>query len=201
MMRFRNQPKPSGFTLIEVMVALFVFALLASAAVALLTVSVDSENVAREKSDEQAILRRFTTILRQDMAHSLPRPARDDRGNRLPAFYTQDAVVIGLVRGGVQQLDEIGGQNAQRIEYRYEDGVLSRFAYDHIDGSIAGRETVLFDDVEDFAIRYRFENGVWQDDWRAERLIDQPVAIEMTILRKDSPQLRLTVPLGPGYRL
>lgn len=201
-------PQPShqhresaGFTIIEVMVALFVFGLLASAALALLTVSVDSENVARVKSDEQAVLRRITTVLRQDMAHSLPRPSRDERGNITPAFYAGDEVLLGFVRGGVQLLGEAGGSDVQRIEYRLSAGQLSRFVYSHIDGTSEGRETVLFTDVERVAMRYRLDTGVWQDAWRAERIIDQPIAVEMLIVRKGQPELRLVLPLGRGYRL
>jgi general secretion pathway protein J len=191
----------TGFTLIEVMVALFIFALLASAALALLTVSVDSENVAREKSDQQAMLRRFSTILRQDLAHSLARPSRDDRGNFKSAFYAQDDVIMGFVRGGIQRLDELGGYDVRRIEYRYADGVLRRFVYSHVDGSNAGQETVLFDNIEQISMRYRLETGLWQDEWRDQRLTAQPIAIEMVIERSAEPPLRLVMALGRAYNL
>lgn len=191
----------TGFTLIEVMVALFIFALLASAALALLTVSVDSENIAREKSDEQAMLRRFSTILRQDLAHSLPRPSRDDRGNLTSAFYAQDDVIMGFVRGGIQRLDDAGGYDVRRIEYRYGEGALRRFVYNHVDGSDTGRETVLFDNIEEITMRYRLETGLWQDDWRDQRLIAQPIAVEMVIQRSGEPPLRLVMALGRAYNL
>jgi len=196
-----NHPNQVGFTLIEVMVALFIIALLAGSALALLRVSVDGENVAREKSSEQATLRRFATILRQDMAHILPRPSRDDRGNVLPSFYVQGEVIAGFVRNGVQRVDGTGGADVQRIEYRYNDGRLSRFVYDYLDGSDRGRETVLFDDFASVDMRYRVDNGVWQDAWRVERLADQPIAIEMQIKQPARPDLRLVVPLGRGYQL
>lgn len=191
----------SGFTLIEVMVALFIFALLASAALALLTVSVDSENIAREKSDKQAMLRRFSTILRQDLAHSLPRPSRDNLGNFTAAFYAEDEVIMGFVRGGIQTLDETNGYDVKRIEYRFVEGSLRRFVYSHIDGSTAGRETIFFDDVEDISMRYRLETGVWQEDWRNQRFIAQPIAVEMTIKRAEEPPLRLVMALGRAYAL
>lgn len=191
----------SGFTLIEVMVALFIFALLASAALALLTVSVDSENIAREKSDQQAMLRRFSTILRQDLAHTLPRPSRDERDNFKSAFYAENDVVMGFVRGGIQRLDDAGGYDVRRIEYRYTQGALKRFVYDQIDGSVAGRETILFDDIENLTMRYRLESGLWQNEWRNQRLIDQPIAVEMAIERSGKAPLRLVMALGKAYDL
>ncbi|WOE74321.1 type II secretion system minor pseudopilin GspJ [Alterisphingorhabdus coralli] len=198
-----NSGKANGFTLIEVMISLFIFALLSSAALALLTISADSENAARQKSAEISTLRRFTTILRQDMAQALQRPARDARGNPLPAFHAEDEVLAGLVRGGVQILgegDAAGSSDIQRIEYRFEDNRLSRFAFAHVDGSEAGRETVIFDDVEDITMRYRLVTGQWQDDWRTENILEQPLAMEMTITRQGQAPLRIMTPVGTGYR-
>ncbi|MEO1045322.1 MAG: type II secretion system minor pseudopilin GspJ [Pseudomonadota bacterium] len=193
----------AGFTLIEMMIALFIFALLSGAAVALLRISADSENMAREKSAEISKLRRFTTIMRQDMALALQRPVRDARGNPRPAFYTDEEVLAGFVRGGVQMMDdngEVGGSTVQRIEYRFADNRLSRFAFIHVDGSDAGRETVIGDDVEDVAIRYRLSNGQWQDDWLVDNILDQPLAVELTISRTGQPPVRIVTPVGTGYR-
>lgn len=196
------QPSSRGFTLIEMLVALFVFALLSSAALGLLTISADSENIAREKSAEISKLRRFSIILRQDMVQAAPRPARDVRGNQLPAFRAERDVLAGFVRGGVQILGDEGRVDSavQRIEYRYADGVFSRFAYSHIDGSDAGRETVIFDDVEDIITRYRLRSGQWQDDWVVENSFDQPLAMELVIRRQGQPDLRILTPVGTGYR-
>lgn len=197
------QQANSGFTLIEVMIALFIFALLSTAALALLSISVDSDNAAREKSGEISKLRRFSTIFRQDMAHALQRPSRDARGNPLPAFHTNDEVLAGLVRGGVQILgegDANGGSDVQRIAYRFIDGRFSRFAYTYIDGSDAGRETVIFDDVETVRVRYRLSSGQWQEEWLVENSLDQPLAIELVIAREGEPGIRIVTPVGTGYR-
>jgi general secretion pathway protein J len=61
-----------GFTLVELMVALFIFALISAAGVTLLSYSVSAQASAGTRLDEVAALRRVGAILTADLAQASP---------------------------------------------------------------------------------------------------------------------------------
>ena len=74
----------SGFTLIEVMIALAIFALLAAAGVLVLSQSIDNRFVVKASTDRTAELQRLRATLRADLGQAAPRRVRAANGQ--PAF-------------------------------------------------------------------------------------------------------------------
>ena len=75
-----------GFTLVEVMVALLIFAMLAAAAVAILSLSVRAQAVTGQKLDAISAVSRTTAILSADLAQAVDRPTRDEGGVLTPPW-------------------------------------------------------------------------------------------------------------------
>lgn len=87
-------PRPeSGFTLMEILVALTVFAVAASMAVGMLAVTVDAEAANAVALDRVESLERARTLLRDDMGQIVNRPVRDDDG------ATRNFVFVGAENG------------------------------------------------------------------------------------------------------
>ncbi|WP_312148117.1 prepilin-type N-terminal cleavage/methylation domain-containing protein, partial [Brevundimonas sp.] len=63
----------AGFTLIEVMIALLIFALLAAAGVLVLSQSIDNRFVVKASTDRTAELQRLRATLRADLGQAAPR--------------------------------------------------------------------------------------------------------------------------------
>jgi prepilin-type N-terminal cleavage/methylation domain-containing protein len=82
----RSRSGEHGFTIVELMVSLLIFAMLAAAGVALLGFSVRAEQAAAERLDENAALQRARAILTADLAQAAPRITRDRDGARVPSF-------------------------------------------------------------------------------------------------------------------
>ncbi len=212
MAKDRPHPNPSpkgeglssnGFTLVELMVALFIFALLAAAGVALLSFGVRAQAAATQRLEDTADLRRFSTLLAGDIAQTLPRVARAPDGQPLRAFTGNDGqsnpLVLGYVRGGWTNPDGLARAGIQRIDVTLAEGRLTRTAYPMVDGSAAPAGIVLADRVETLTMRYRDRKGEWRPRWDNALLDSLPAAVEMTVKRTGEPPLVLAFVAGPAY--
>ena len=70
----------NGFTLVELLVALTIFALLAAAGVSLLSISVTTQGQVTARLDADADVGRTLSLLGQDLAQAEPRSWRDGTG-------------------------------------------------------------------------------------------------------------------------
>ncbi len=187
----------NGFTLVEVMVALLIFAMLAAAGVAILSLSVRAQAVTGQKLDAMAAVSRTTAILSADLAQAVDRPTRDEGGVLSPAMVAgPDA--MRLVRGGWSNLDDAARPSVQKVAYRLNGGVLERAAWPLLDGAQPMEPAALMDHVRELHLRYRF-NGAWLDQWQGQPGVALPQAAEVTIVRDDGMIFRQLFLVGTGY--
>ena len=190
-------PKEAGFTLIEVMVALLIFAMIASAGVALLSFSVRAQAATGAKLDDLAALQRTLSILSADLAQASERRVRDEAGTALPAFVGEPNGTLRLVRGGWTNLDAQPRANAQKVAYRLNDGTLERLAYPRIDGAAPLPPQPLLTRVQSVALRYRWR-GAWSDRWDGAGGVALPQAVELRVVRAGIAYRQLFL-VGTGY--
>ena len=74
-----SRTRESGFTLIEVMISLMIFGMLAAAGVALLSFSVRAQSATGAKLDDVQALNRLSSALSADLAQAETRPTGDSR--------------------------------------------------------------------------------------------------------------------------
>lgn len=177
----------SGFTLVEMMVALFIFGMIASASVFLLRQSVEAEARSAVRLDEMGDLRRFAAIMAQDMTLALPRPSRDAIGSDRVALMTGDGLLIGFTRQ-VPQIDpQPGVSSLQRVEWALSDGRLTRAIAPKADGAATTTPVPILEGIESVQLRFRDKQGLWQPDWRPQRTDELPIAIELTLAQAGNP--------------
>lgn len=186
----------AGFTLVELLVALLIFAMLAGAGVALLRFSVDAQAAAKDRLDAIGGLRRIDSLLAADMAQAVPRATRDAAGTVTPSFVgTPEG--FSFVRGGWDNLDESARASLQRVEYRVSPGRLGRRQWPMLDGTAPESEATLVDRVARVGLRYRGRDG-WRDRWDPVRLDVLPRAVELTVQRVGEPAVRHVLLVGSG---
>ncbi len=195
---FEARSAEHGFTLVEMLVALVIFGLLAAAGTALLVSSVDAQAVVAERLDQSAGLRRVHALAAQDMSAALTRPSRGSDGD-IPAFEAQAGTrLFALTRGGV---GGGGGTNpvptVRRVTWRLDEGRLTRAIAQGSDGRSEGQPVLLADDIAAVTLRYR-SGGDWQDGWRATDARQLPRAVEISITHADRRTALLRIAVGPG---
>ncbi|RZJ27229.1 MAG: type II secretion system protein GspJ, partial [Brevundimonas sp.] len=112
----------SGFTLVEVLISLAIFALLASAGAAVLAVTIDNRFAVKAQSARVGDLQRMRALLRADIGQATGRRARGVTGRPAPQAMTgpmtpSDPVLV-LTRAGWSNPGERARPSLQRVEYR-----------------------------------------------------------------------------------
>lgn len=184
-----RRAEESGFTLVEVVVALFIFGLLAAAGVSLLSFAVRAQAASAAALANVSDQRRLSAILTNDLAQAVPRVSRDASGEGRPAFMAnQGELLLSYVRGG---------EVPQRVDIRLQGKTLTRIASSFVDGGAPLAPLVLEIHVERAQLRFRGK-GEWVDRWDAERTDSIPRALELTITRSgEAPVTRLFL-VGTG---
>jgi type II secretion system protein J len=191
----------AGFTLVEVMIALLIFSMLAVAGVAILSFSVRAGAATGARLDDTAALNRTLSVLSADLAQAVDRPARDESGATRPAFIGEAGAaalpMLQLVRGGWSNLDAAARPGLQKVAYQVERGALERTAYPQLDGAAPLAPAVLMTGVRDVRLRYRIA-GAWSDRWDGTAGAPLPQAMELTVIRTDGTQWRQLFLVGNG---
>lgn len=187
-----------GFTLVEVMIALMIFGMLAAAGVAILTFSVRAQTATGKRFDDIAALNRTIALLSGDLGQAIDRPARDEGGTVLPAFTGEADGQIRFVRTGWANVDAAPRASAQKVAYAIQDAALVRIAYPMIDGAAPLPPVTLLEKVAGVSARYRYK-GAWSDRWDGMQGAALPQAAEIVLRRTDGSAFRLMLLVGSGY--
>lgn len=193
-------PADAGFTLVEMMVALFIFALLSAAGVFLLSGSVRAQGAVQAKLDALAGVQRAGALMTVDLAQAVPRISRTQTGTLAPAFFaggTADGPAVQFVRTGRDNLVDLPRSRLQKLEYALVAGNLVRRAYPQVDGAVADPPAVLVGDVIGAGFRFRALDGSWRGEWRPSDPLALPRAVELTVAPRTGDPIRLVFMVGP----
>jgi len=188
-----------GFTLVETLVALFVFGLIAAAGVVVLGNSADAQLRIGEASASVQDMQRLRAALRADLGQLAVRVSRSPSGARQPAFVTggDAGVLFSFVRRGWENPDAAPRASLQQVTYRLAGARLERLAAPHVDGAAAGAPAVLFSDVSAVRVAY-YDSESWRDDWDARRADALPSAIRLDITSRRFGEVRQLFLVGGG---
>lgn len=186
----------AGFTLVEVMVALMIFGMIASAGVAILAFSVRAQGATTARLDDIGALGRQSSLMAADLAQAVNRPARDDRGKLLPAFVG-DSASVTFVRGGWSNIDAQPRSTLQKVSYRLSGDTLERVAWPMVDGALSLPAATALGGLRTARMRYRIQ-GAWSDRWDGAEGAPLPQALELVVERSDGATFRQLFLVGNG---
>lgn len=190
-----------GFTLVELLVALFVFGLLATAGVYLLRSSADGQAVLSARLEENGNIVRAAVLLRSDLAHALDRPSRDAGGAPLAAFSKGEGMTGGLFAFSTLSAPlEAGQAEVERVGYAHVDGALIRAVWPMPDGGGAPDSARIAEGIAGVSVRYRGADGAWSTNWSASPDDGLPRAVELTLTDEAGTPTRIVAPVGPQQR-
>lgn len=180
-----------GFTLIEILVAISVFAILSVMAYSGLNSLLSTSEQTRIQAEHLARLQMAMTMLSRDLEFAVPRGVRNEYGDISPAMRANSSLGdnLELTRAGWRNPVGLRRSELQRVHYRLEEEQLIRASWTVLDQAAdsEAREVVLMEEVKGFTVR--FFDGVRDDiaDWpplNEEGQLDDnamPIGIEVTL--------------------
>ena len=200
--------KVGAFTLIEVLVSLAIFAILAALAYGALGQTIDSAELLNERMDRLQAIQRTMRLLSEDFQQLYPRPIRDELGDGFgPALDTdfQSGFALELTHGGWSNPIVLPRSTLQRSAYRIEDDELIRYHWRVLDRTLANEplSVTLLDGVESVLFRFLQANGEWTEQWPPGNrpgglgARQRPRAVEIILTLTDEGEISRLLEVAP----
>lgn len=188
-------PPARGFTLLELLVALTVFAIMASAAYSGLHYILLTQAALDAHQQRLAALQFAMYRLEQDITQAIPRSIRDAYGAQQPAMLggnLRDEILILTRHGWDNPLDQPRA-TLQRVAYRLQHQQLLRLHWIVLDGGTpqVAQQLALLDQVHAVQVRFLNAQRHWQNTWPPQNVIPShaslleltqlPLAVEITL--------------------
>jgi general secretion pathway protein J len=197
----RHVSVAAGFTLLELIVVVGVFSVMAAMAYGGLSTVLNSRAHIEQVMNRNEQFQKAYLVLRQDLQNASSRIIRDGNGNAQPAF-SYDGLLhqVELTRTGYANPLGLPRTTFQRLSYRIVDHKLIRSTWRVLDRAPRSEPTdsVLLDNVDQMQWRFLDAQMHWQTTWPIS-LTGAKVAV--TALTASNPLASLPPPVAVDLRL
>jgi general secretion pathway protein J len=192
----RGRPAPAGaargFTLVELLVALFITAIVFAMGYSALSQALTSRKQVDEQATRLSDVQQAIRVIEQDFELLQPRPVRDlqgsaylppltlnqnaaggsgsssaSSGSALTVAAQQGLALLSLTRGSWANPAGLPRSELQRVSYALREGKLLRQYQPELDttGAASFEERELLDQVESLSLRYMDASFAWYTLW------------------------------------
>jgi len=196
----------SGFTLIEVLVAMAIFGVLTALAYMTLGQTLSNSEMLTERMDRLQAVQRTMSLLSTELLQA-PRPIRGDLGDAQPALISDFGAefALQLTHNGWPNSAGVPRSTQQRTAYRIEDTELIRYHWNVLDRTANNIPiaTILLEDIESLTFRFLQQNGEWVEQWpptSSQSASDSnllPRAVTIVLVLPDEGELTRVVEVSP----
>lgn len=194
--------KQQGFTLLELLIASIIFAIMAVMAYGGLDNVMSNSESAQQALKRLQQIQQSVAVLNRDFSQIVPRPIRDEYGIPQPFLSAGNNIdnLIELSRGGRVNPANLLRSSLLRIAYQFDDEKLVRLQWPQMDRAqeTEAKKTVLLDNLDEVTIRFLDQNAEWQEQWPPLNVMSvagsdnttELVGIEIVLQLKDWGEIR-----------
>ncbi|MGM0570057.1 type II secretion system minor pseudopilin GspJ [Marinobacter sp.] len=190
----RSRNRQTGFTLMEVLIAVSITAVIGLGIWQVLSGVVTARDRVDEVSGEFDSLQKTFLLLERDLRQVVSRPVRNIYGDYEPALTSVgESFVLSVTRQGWR--NPLGKQRSelQRSAWEFTGDEVRRRYWVMLDQAQEdeSRDQLLLERVTAFTVRFLDENRDWQEDWPPTNqgtpggpgapVIPLPMAVEVTL--------------------
>jgi len=184
--------RSGGFTLLELLVALAIFTVLATMAYAALDSVLNARKEVEKRMSRLAELQTTFMVMERDIEQTVGRGVRDEFGDEQPALQGGGVgtTVLTLTRTGWRNPLGLARSNLQRVAYGFSNQQLMRVNWNSLDRG-PGNEPyseVLLEGVSAVEVRFLTQDRQWLGYWPPEtdgsqeqKTAVMPRAIEVSV--------------------
>jgi general secretion pathway protein J len=170
--------KQQGFTLLELLIASMVFAIMAVMAYGGLDNVITNSQASQQALDRLRQVQQSVSVLNRDFSQIIQRPIRDEYGNPQPYLSAGNNIdnLVEFTRGGRVNPANLLRSSLIRVAYRFENEQLIRLQWPHLDRAQESepKQTVLIDNLENVTLRFLDQNAEWQEQWPPLNSVSDP---------------------------
>ncbi|WCM51792.1 type II secretion system minor pseudopilin GspJ [Pseudomonas sp. WJP1] len=156
-----------GFTLLELVIAIAIFALLGLASWTLFDGVVRVQQGTQSHEREFRNLQRAVAVIERDLLHIAQQPV------------VLEPSQLQLLRGNWRNPLDLPRSERQLLTYRLDNGVLWRDS--RAEGARSVQQQKLLDDVRDLRWRLYDSQVGWRGDWPSGQHLKAPLALEIQL--------------------
>jgi len=197
-----------AFTLIEVLVSLAIFGILAALAYGALGQTLAASELLNDRMGRLQALQRTVRLVSEDFLQLAPRPVRNELGDSLSASLSTDfqsGFALELTRGGWSNPVVLPRSTLQRVAYRIEENELIRYHWRVLDRTFSNEpiSVPMLDGVESILFRFLQANGEWTEQWPPNnqagsgRVRLRPRAVEVILTLESEGQITRLIEIAP----
>lgn len=191
-----NLRQVQGFTLLELLLAIAIFAMVSLASFSILDTAISASERSTDKVDRLNELNRAFLVMERDFIQLAQRTMRINGEAPLPGYLHvdtegvfSDATALAFVRTGWTNPGLLlPRSDLQPVAYQLNEQKLERLSFNFVD-PITGQEAkkrVLINDVEQLSFQF-FTNDKWHEVMQGDQL---PRAIAVIITTADLGEIR-----------
>jgi len=197
--------KQQGFTLLELLIASIIFAIMAVMAYGGLDNVISNSQASKQALKRLQQIQQSVSVLNRDFRQLIPRPIRDEFGNTQPYLSAGNNIdyLVEFSRGGRVNPGGLLRSTLLRVAYQFDEETLVRLQWPQLDRTQEQepKKTTLIDNLEAVTIRFLDPAGEWQEQWPPLNAASvdasgtavatiYPLAIEIILQLKDWGDIR-----------
>lgn len=212
--------RDKGFTLVEVLIALAITAVVSTIAYTSFTTVLNGVENTQATAERVYEINRAWMMISRDLDQFVPRPVRDEFGDVEPALQGGMAArfPLSLTRAGWHNPLGHARPELQRVNYRLEEETLWRDSYPVLDraGETEPLSAELLQGVEEIRVLFldspenarslgtgtELDTRNWPENWVADSSrpgagVSAPMAVEVRLVLSDWGEMRRIYALPP----
>lgn len=197
---FQNLDKQEGLTLIEVLIAVIIMAMIGTISYQSLDATIRSKVIIEEHIADLARIDRAWLLIEADIRNMLNHSVTQTsgRGGQLHPLVlanNDEEYFMTILRGGHANPLNFIRSEVIRVGYRVQEEILWRDVWYNIGSSDVdeARQQKIIEGVDEIKVRVlspnatSFSAGPWQESWSLENdhSTKMPIAVEITLILKD----------------